>query len=199
VSTPVMTVRAGWDISKTQRYNTIAQETTALSAGVYVAGAMSPVFDFTMSIPLLTGRIDDVTSDIAMLHGLFAYTRGRAGTFLFPDPRDNTVTNGTFGTGDGVSKTFQLTRPLGSMANIAVQDLNGIPAIYINGSPTSLYTIDDRAVITFNTAPAAAAVLSWTGQFLFRCRFKQDTIENLRLVFENAWVLDKLEFESVNR
>jgi hypothetical protein len=186
-----------WGIHKTQRYNTLKQETTAQAGNVYVVGAMSPIWDITLSVPLLTGRMDDPTSEIATFNGLFGLCKGAAKTFLLPDPNDNTVTNFTFGTGDGVSQTFQLTRPVGADTQI-VQNVNGVPSIFINGVATSLYTIDDLGVLTFNTAPAAAAVLSWSGQFLFRCKFKEDTLADMQEYYNNAWSCSTIDLESVN-
>jgi hypothetical protein len=39
------------------------------------------------------------------------------------------------------------------------------------------YTISASGVITFTAAPAAAAVLTWTGSYYWRVRFKQDATE----------------------
>src|SRR5579864_747118 len=90
---------------KTPRFNTIMQETAALQGGVAVSLAQYPVYDFTMSIPQVTGRWDDPTSPIAQLLDLFMTARGRAGVFTLSDPEDYLVQNFTFGTGDGTSKT----------------------------------------------------------------------------------------------
>jgi uncharacterized protein (TIGR02217 family) len=165
---------------------------------VYVATMVTPIWDFKLNIPYLSGRIDDPTSPIAQLLGMFIAAKGRAGTFTFMDPRDNQVTDYQFGTGDGTSKVFQLVRPVGASFEF-VQNVHGTPIIKVNGTSTVLYTLDDKGIVTFNTAPAAAAVLTWTGNFEFLLRFKADSLADLTLFFEGAWSISTLELESVNR
>jgi hypothetical protein len=193
-----ITISPAWNMVKTPRFNTIAQETTAMQGNVYVAGAITPVWDFKLSIPYLSGRIDDPTSVVAGLLGLFVNAKGRAGTFTFFDIRDHAVTNYQFGTGDGSSEVFQLTRPIGA-ASEWVQNVVGTPTIFINGTPTTAYTIDDKGVVTFNTPPANAAVLSWSGDFQYLLRMKDDSLQDLTLFFENAWSISTIAFESVVR
>ena len=193
-----ITLAPGWDMGKTPRFNTIPQETASMQGNVYVAPMETPVWDFKLELPYLSGRIDDPTSPIAMLLGLFVGAKGGAGNFTFMDPRDHAVTNYQFGTGDGSSKVFQLTRPLGSSSEW-VQNVVGTPTITINGTPTLLYTVDDKGIITFNTAPANAAVLAWSGDFQYLLRFKDDSLQDLKLFFEGAWSLSTLALESVIR
>jgi hypothetical protein len=348
-----ITISPAWNMVKTPRFNTIAQETVAMQGNVYVAGAVTPVWDFKLSIPYLTGRIDDPTSVVAGLLGLFVNAKGRAGTFTFYDSRDHAVTNYQFGTGDGSSQVFQLTRPIGA-ASEWVQNVVGTPSIFINGTQVSAniipdangtgvtwtgdsllvfsatggavtggkwtytgtgsasgfrirksttftvvpgatytlsgyidathvtsiaggspswliydptittqygfalqslgvngrvtgtftvplgvtqvvalsdtgnctvanaqplvfsdpqlelgssasayapraFTMDDKGVITFDIAPANAAVLSWSGDFQYLLRMKDDSLQDLTLFFENSWSISTLAFESVVR
>jgi hypothetical protein len=193
-----ITISPAWGMGKTLRTNTIAQETAAQQANVYVATMLTPVWDFKLTIPYLSGRIDDPTSPIAQLLGLFAAAKGRAGTFTFFDNSDHQVTNYQFGTGDGSSEVFQLTRPLGNSFEW-VQNVVGTPTIFINGTPTSAYDIDDKGVITFHSAPANGAALTWSGDFQFLLRMKDDSIADLKLFFEDAWAISTLAFESVVR
>lgn len=60
------------------------------------------------------------------------------------------------------------------------------------------YSLSDTGVVTFVTAPAAAAVLTWTGQFLFRCRFDQDDIAPSQMMAQ-LWSLSGLQFYTVKR
>lgn len=195
---PTITLSVAWGIDKKPRFNTLVQETTGLQGSCYVAGAMSPVWDMVLSVPLLTGRPDNPTSTIAQFLGLYCLARGRAGTFYLPDPWDNTVTNYAFATGDGTSKTFQITRPLGAFSEV-VQNINGVPAIYLDGVVNTLNTIDDFGAITFNTAPTLGAVISWSGQFIYLWRFKTDSLNDIKQYFEGFWSISSLELESVNR
>ncbi len=196
-----ITISPAWGMRKTPRFNTTPQETAANQGNVYVANMSTPVWDFKMTVPLLTGRIDDPTSNIALLLGLFMEAKGGAGNFTFMDPRDHQVTNYQFGAGDATSKVFQLTRPVGASFEW-VQNVVGTPTIYINGTPktpTTDYAIDDKGVVTFVSAPAAAAVLAWSGDFQYLLRFKQDSLADLTLFIEGAWMLSTLELESVIR
>jgi uncharacterized protein (TIGR02217 family) len=191
------TIGSGFGIKKTQKFNTIAQETTAFQGSLYIAGAVYPIWLFTITVPQLTGRMDDPTSPLAQLNGLFNVCRGRAGSFLLQDPDDYQVIAYQFGTGDGTSQTFQLTRPIGSAGVDIVQNVNTISNISINGTPTTAYAIDSRGVVTFNVAPAAAAVLSWEGTFYFRVRFAEDTLADLTEYFSDRWSINTLSLTSV--
>jgi hypothetical protein len=193
-----ITISPAWNMGKTPRLNTIAQETAAMQANVYVSTMQTPVWDFKLTIPYLSGRIDDPTSPIALLLGLFVAAKGRAGTFTFFDDRDHAVTNYQFGIGNGSAEVYQLTRPLGNTFEW-VQNVVGTPTIFINGTPTSAYDIDDKGIITFHSAPANGAALSWSGDFQFLLRMKDDSIADLKLFFENAWTISTLAFESVVR
>ena len=199
----VVNIPPAWKLKKTPRFNTTVQESTALQGSVYVANAVYPVWDFEFTIPYVSGRMDDPTSDIANLMGLFIAAKGRAGTFLFTDPYDNSVTNFQFGTGDGTSQVFPLTRPIGSNGALdIVQNLNGSPSIFNNGtlvSPSGGYSIDSRGVVTFNTAPASGHALTWTGSFYFLVRFKQDSLADLEQFFTGSWSINTFELESFLR
>jgi hypothetical protein len=142
--------------------------------------------------------MDDPTSGVAQLVGLAFSCKGRAGTFLFTDPKDNAVTTFQFATGDGSSKVFQLTRPMDQNGEVdIVQNLNGSPSIFNNGTlVTSGYSIDSKGVVTFSVAPALGHALTWTGSFYFRLRFKEDTLQELKEFYNDAWNA-QLDFESV--
>lgn len=184
-------------IKKTPRFNTSLQETAALQGTVAVAMAQYPVWQYVLSIPKLEGRWDDPNSPLAQLGGLFFKCKGRAGTFLLSDPDDNAVLAWTFATGDGASKTFQLTRPIGADGIDIVQNVNNISNISIAGVPTLAYTIDSKGVVTFNTSPANGAALSWTGQFDVRLRFTEDSMSDLEEFFSDRWGISTLALTSV--
>jgi hypothetical protein len=187
----------GFGIKKTPRFNTILQETAALQGTVAVSLTEYPVWDFVLSIPQLQGRWDDPNSPLAQLGGIYFKCRGRAGTFLLQDPEDNAVLAWTFAIGDGTSKTFQLTRPIGSDGVDIVQNVNNIANISIAGTPTLAYAIDTRGVVTFNASPANGAAISWTGQYDFRLRFSEDSLSDLNEYFSDRWSISTLALTSV--
>lgn len=121
------------------------------------------------------------------LGGFFKLQKGKWDWFYFFDVNDNTVTAQSFGVGDGTTSTFQLVRSLGGFSE-PIENLNGTPSIYKDGVlQSSGYTISSTGIVTFTPAPAAATVLTWTGNYYWRVRFDQDEAEfseNLSQFFE---------------
>jgi hypothetical protein len=128
---------------------------------------------------------------------------GNQTPFYYQDPDDNAVTAQGFGTGTGAQTVFQLYRTVGSgtIYNYLepVLVLRNNPSIYVNGTLQTLttnYTIGNNGVITFVTAPASGAVLTWTGGYLFLCAFDDDNLDPRQ--DDNAyWSVGKLNFHSI--
>jgi uncharacterized protein (TIGR02217 family) len=194
-----ITLSPAFGIKKAPLFNTIAQETAAFQGSVFVSTTQFPVWKYTIDLPRLMGRADDTTSPISQLLSMFFRCKGRAGTFLLKDPDDFACVAAQFGVGDGVSKTFQLVRPIGSDGDVdIVQNVNGgPPVVSINGATTTAFAIDSRAVITFNVAPAAAAVLTATFNYDFRLRFDADTLSELTQFFAGQWMCSTISLTSV--
>jgi uncharacterized protein (TIGR02217 family) len=185
-------------MKKTPVWNTIEQLTTAFQGSVWIAGANFPRWKFVISLPQVLGRADDVTSPISQLLALHFRAKGKCGNFLLKDVSDYQAIAAQFGVGDNVKKTFQLVRPIGSDGDVdIIQNVNGPIVISVDGVPTSAYTIDSRAVVTFNVAPAANAVLTWDGNYDFRVKFAEDSLDDLTLFFDNKWVVSTIELFSV--
>ena len=53
-----------------------------------------------------------------------------------------------------------------------------------------------NGLVTFNTAPANGAALTWTGYFGFLCRFDDDSLD-FEQFMQNLWRVDSLKFRSV--
>jgi len=189
----------GWNFTKYMEFNTVEQKTGSFRGSTYLAQAPYPIWHFDFNVPYLKGRLSDPTSAVSIVMGVIASMKGRADTFLFEDPNDRIVHKAQFGTGDGTTAAFQITRPIGGAVGAdMIQNLNGIPQIYSNGTAqTSGYSVDSLGVITFTSAPAANAVLTWSGGFYFRCRFKNDAADQFRMIAPDAWDCSQLEWESV--
>jgi hypothetical protein len=189
----------GWGFSKYMEFNTVEQKTTSFRGSTYIGQAPYPVWHYEFNVPYLRGRLSDPTSAVATVAGIIASMKGRADTFLFLDPNDNLVSKAQFGTGDGATLAFQIARPIGGAANAdIIQNFVGNPQIFINGTlQTSGYSIDTFGVITFGSAPAANAVLAWSGQFYNRCRFDNDAISGFKMIAPDAWACDQLDFTTV--
>jgi hypothetical protein len=74
--------------------------------------------------------------------------------------------------------------------------VNGSISVYINGSLTALYSLGSTGIVTFNTAPANGATLTWSGYFYFYCRFLEDTLDVTRIYTQNSGV-DQFDVNSI--
>ncbi len=137
-------------------------------------------------------------ADYDTLAGFFLARKGMWDSFLFTVPSDNSVTAMNFGTGDGSTKIFQMTRTFGAGGNTFIepcQNINGAPSIYVNGvlkTLTTDYTISN-GLVTFVTAPGNGLAITWTGSFYYRCRFLQD-VSDFSLFMADLWEMKKIEF-----
>jgi uncharacterized protein (TIGR02217 family) len=113
---------------------------------------------------------------------MFLSCRGMLHAFRFRDELDYEATAEQFGTGDGVETEFQLnkvstTDGVEYVRNVYALKLGADPVLTVNGTPTTAFSYNNRTgVVLFDVAPAAAAVLRWTGEFDIWVRFATDTI-----------------------
>jgi uncharacterized protein (TIGR02217 family) len=115
------------------------------------------------------------TGDAETLAGFFLARGGAADTFLFNDRDDNTAIAQPVALGNGVQRTFQLVRTLGGYTE-PVREISGAPELQVDGSATAI-TLAPAGQVTFATAPAPGAVITWSGQFLWRCAFTKSEME----------------------
>lgn len=153
-----------------------------------------PLWTFRLGYEVLRDGAAGVELDTLL--GFFLARQGSFDSFLYSAPSDNAVTAMPFGTGDGATTVFQLTRALGAGGfsfTEPVQNLNGTPSIYVAGVlQTSGVTIGATGLVTFAAAPAAGQVLTWSGSFYYRCRFKDD-VADFEQFLQGLWALKKLE------
>ncbi len=203
-------------LKKSPIFNSVVQRPVA-GKGVASASLMPyPCWSFDFDLDRITGNEAAASSTIASFMGIHIATNGKSFPFLFTDPQDSTVTQTVSGmlnvtpgaavpmgtVGDGVSTQFQLARIIGSMGvpNDIIQNVNGSISVYINGSLTALYSLGSTGIVTFNTAPALNATLTWAGSFYFYCRFLEDTLDCTRVYTQNSgtdqWNIDSIKFSS---
>lgn len=125
--------------------------------------------------------------------------RGAWGVFLYRDRLDSTAEDETFAIAEAGQTSFQLLKN-STIAGVVYQRLvralyvpdPGDPGeaidspiqIYVDGVPTSAYTLDrDTGEVVFDSPMAGGEVLSWSGSFSIWVRF----------------AVDKLPFVIVNR
>lgn len=195
---PTMPISMASGLKKTPNFNTVRQKS---AAGVNSALALKPypTWSFQFSLDSIVGHEQDAASVVAQFFGTFMATAGGAGLFLFSDPQDNAVTGAQFGVGDGVTTKFQLSRNIYGYPDI-IQNTNGTPTIYVGGVVTAPSDISATGVITFATAPATDANLTWTGGFRYLCRFSEDTVDATRSFTINngldQWMFSGIKFSS---
>ena len=182
----------GWSVTKTPRFKTSVQQASS-GKEIRLALMSYPIWEFTLTFEVLRGA--NGFSEIQTLMGFVLARLGMWDSFLFDDPSDDTAANTSFGAGDGSTTAFQLTRSMGGFTE-PIQNLNSAPTIYINGTPTTAYTMGSTGIVTFASAPAAGAALTWSGTYYFRCRFMDDITEFEQFAL-NLWQLKKIQFQSV--
>jgi uncharacterized protein (TIGR02217 family) len=156
-----------WPVVKTPTFMTRVQKSVS-GIESRTAYAAYPIYKFSLTFEFLS------VADYHSLAGFFLQRQGMWDSFLFNDPSDNTVTAQQFGVGNGTSTQFQLVRAFNGTFAEPTQNINGTPTIYIDGVPTGAFTLNSTGVVTFSTPPALGKILTWTGQYYFRCRFDAD-------------------------
>lgn len=163
-----------WGVRRTPVWKTVSHESVS---GMELRAALMtyPRWRIGLSYEFLRAG---AYAELQTLAGFFNQRRGSWDSFLWLDPGDNVATGANFGTGDGATKVFTLSRPFGGFLE-PVQDFVALPAVYVAGvlkaSPAD-YTIT-AGKVTFGAAPAAGAALTWSGQFYRRVRFERDETE----------------------
>lgn len=182
-----------WSFIRSPIWKTQIQ-TTQSGRELRAAQMSYPLYKYTLTYDVLRS-----SAGFTELQTLVAFFNARSGSFdsfLFTDPNDNTVSANGFGTGDGVTQAFQLVKAFGGYSEPVIA-VNTITQVTINGSPTAAYTVNnDTGILTFTTAPAAAAVLTWSGSFYYRCRFMADTYD-FEQFMQNLWLMQKIDFQTV--
>ena len=182
-----------WNVTRQPIWNTVVQ--TAASGREYRASMWTyPKWSYKLSYEVLRGKT--AVPEMQTLAAFFNGHRGSWDSWLFVDPDDNSATNQPIGTGDGTNKLFQLVRSFGGYLEPVFEP--GTYTIYVNGSARTPGThfSQTNGLITFVTAPAPGAAVTWTGTFRWRCRFLQDQLE-FNQFMRQLWELRRVEFITV--
>lgn len=112
------------------------------------------------------------------LKKMFYVCRGMGHAFRFRDYLDYEATNEAFGTGDGVTRLFQLNKVSTADGLDYVRNVYALasqPVLMVNGVPTVAFAVNLRTgQVRFDVAPANGAVLTWSGLFDLWVRFAND-------------------------
>lgn len=183
-----------WSSTRSPLWKTGRTETTS-GREFRVRYQTSPRYHYKLSYDVLreTGSLVELQT----IMGFFNLMGGSFDTFLFNDADDNTATAQQFGVGNASATEFQLVRARGGFAE-PVYDLNAAPSIYVAGVlkiAGAHYTVSAVGVVTFLTAPAASAALTWTGTYYWRCAFVNDTTEFTQFM-KQLWEAKTVEFRT---
>lgn len=187
----------GQDIVATRAPAFATKVKRAVSGKEFRAAFMAyPLWNLSISYEFL--RDGNRGADLQTIEGLFMQMRGAWDSFLVAVLSDFSVTDMPFGVGNGAQTAFQLTRTRGAGGFSfvePVQNVNAITNVKKNGVTLTLttdYTVGSTGIVTFVSAPAGGAALTWTGTYYFRCRFVRDEMESERFLAD-LWKLGKVE------
>jgi uncharacterized protein (TIGR02217 family) len=196
-----------YESTRTPMFNTQVQQ--ALSGKESrIAYQQYPLMQFELAYEFL--RNGASYAELQTLVGLYMQMMGKFGTFLYDDPVFNSVTAQQFaivGSSDTTATTYQITATYqasgGPGTPELIQNFNGTPQIYVNGA---LQTLGTQYVFSSAVAgginflgghfPTAAAVLTWTGSFYYRCRFDDDAMTATQFM-QNLWSTGSIKFRQV--
>ena len=176
-----------WDVMKMPEFFTLAKVSPS---GVDIAASLSayPRWHFSLSYEVLRAGAE---GELETLLGFFLSCRGNAVDFLYRDPTDHIAERQVFGVGDGKTVAFQLCRAVGDYVEPVYDTANEV--IYVGDvQKESGYTIKEGTV-SFTAPPAAGKRLAWSGNFYYRCRFKESSIEFQNFAFK-LWSAKTVEF-----
>ena len=184
-----------YPIGKTPHWNTITQESVS-GVKKFLQCYSYPYYTFTLSFTYLSD-LNFRSDDIHSLMSFYNKLGGAGQDFLFADPlfEDNRCVKQVFGVGDGETKSFRLVHQYGDFVEPVFGVANN-PRIFINDVETMAFTWDKTGLITFTSAPANNAKLSWTGRWFYRCHFQNDEAE-FNQIFYGGWDLEELVLESI--
>lgn len=144
--------------------------------------------NFSVAQHRYTTNFQNISKEAANnIRKVFYACRGRSRVFRYIDALDSEATKEDFAVGDGTRTTFQIGKftVLDGVEYFRyVYALRSFTLYVDDVEITSGFTVDmNRGTITFDTAPANNAVLSWTGEFDIWVRFDSDylpfTLDNV--------------------
>lgn len=183
-----------WGTVKTPMWSTGIQKA---ASGRELRGAFYSFPRYKISLGYEVLR-SGALAELQTMVGFFNARKGSFESFLYLDPEDNAVVNQQFGVGVSGQTQYQLVRAYGGnvepvLAPQLVVHGGADPVIMVNGVvQTSGCTVTEFGVVTFASAPAVGAVLSWSGSYYWRCRFMQDSADFDRFLYQ-LWALKKIE------
>lgn len=158
-----------------------------------------PIWSFQVAYEMIRNRPS--SKDLERLYAFFNLRSGQFLPFYYYDPTDCQVENQFLGVGDGVATSYPLIR---SFSYATARWDQGVfttfslppPTFMVNGI-AAVATIENNNRVVFEVPPPVGATVTWSGYFMFKCRFNQDRIEPAQMV-SDLWDLTAgIEFVSI--
>lgn len=186
-----------WPVIRAPQWSTDTQVSTSgkrTTLGRYIF----PTYGYTLTYEFL--RSDATNKELQDLIGFYNTVGGARDLWQFNDQDDNTATTQLFGTGDGVTTAFQLTRTVSGNTFSSTDPVFSatVTTIFDNAvakTPVTDYVVSATGLVTFTVAPAAAHLLTWTGTYTWLCRFNDDTNDFEKFML-NLYELKKIKFST---
>ena len=153
----------------------------------------APLWSFQISYNAVRKRPG--LDEWSRLVDFFNSRKGQFGEFLYFDRSDHLVRLHQFGTGDGTTVRFQLSRGVGGWVE-PVYGVVNIDALTVGGVLTLAYSVDELGLVTFAVPPPNGAALVWSGAFYFRCAFDADALDGAQ-PFRTIWEMKNVAFTSI--
>jgi uncharacterized protein (TIGR02217 family) len=187
----------GWSVTRTATFSTEIQESLA-GREVRIQNFQNPIWEFTLSYEYLLNDPKSVDETGATpLEQLIGFYLARGGQFddfllnltdLTSKVEDSVCSGQPIGTGDGVTKSFQLVRNIGGFLEAVQNPANQSATMYVNGvaQAASTYSLSN-GLVTFNNPPASGAAITADFVVLYRVRFHTGTSRSGKegIEFEN--------------
>ncbi|HXJ62427.1 MAG TPA: DUF2460 domain-containing protein [Actinomycetota bacterium] len=204
MSTDVFPVFKGltFSVVKTPTWGTRMQRAVS-GRELRVSDYANPIWNFTLTYSVLHDATFGTTyvspyTELRTLMNFVNVHRGAWDTFLFDDITDDTVVGGAIATADGVNSGYGLVRALipGGFKEQMFAP-HTVSAVYLDGVPTSAYTLDSNTgVITFTSPPSAGVAITADFTYYFRVRFAADRLD-FEEFYHNFWEVKQLKLVSV--
>lgn len=205
----LLTAGVDWSAGKRPTFNTSLEEASNLR-DVTAALAQFPRWEFEISFPFLSDDETDptlLTTQLKYCEGFFCKMRGRHRAWLWRDPDDNAVSGAPMlkvGDGeavaDGVTTDFWFARDIGGQFYEPVGQVDTAAGYRIDVAGVAVaaadYTFLAPNRISFATAPADGAQVTWVGGYFFVCKFMDDAAD-LRRFAGKLWEWQQVAFRSV--
>jgi hypothetical protein len=158
---------------------------------VRVGYASTPLWEWDLTYTYLADEqtaSSTTPSDLKQLVGFFLAMSGALSGFLFKDPDDNTISDQVMVIGDGVTRSFLLTRSYGGSDGVGVEAVGYVEldqpfAVYLDGvllDPSGYSVITTTPVnqrLNLTTAPGSGVTLAVTMTYYYYCRFREQTYD----------------------